>query len=205
MKVNKQSTSTHKTSLVVSFIKEYMDEEDSTLLYEPLIESFLKEDKLPRYLKDGYEHLENMKVETYGCVYVITDESGRAKVGATSSTPFSRLSALQTGNAEELKVDNVFWAHNFWKMESFLHHVNDFSHVRGEWYWVSSEELSEQLKKHGFKFHDQNHTIQVLESYIQRIKEYKVDVLKKRGIVSELDRQKPVSLKEMIETLRGGD
>ena len=87
-------------------------------------------------------------------IYVISDGMGHIKVGK-SRDPESRLRALQTGHANELRlifcIDMPDWE------EAFFHDLLSEDHIRGEWFH-DTERARKNLNIHGKLF------VPVLES-----------------------------------------
>ncbi len=66
-------------------------------------------------------------------LYVIGPKSGPFKIGITNDIK-RRLSGLQTGNAAELLVHNVFNAEDAKRVESSVHAALSSARVNGEWF-----------------------------------------------------------------------
>jgi Meiotically up-regulated gene 113 len=72
-------------------------------------------------------------------VYLIRANDGRYKIGIAKN-PNQRISQLQTGNSDKLKLIETYQSENASKIESALH--NRYSHARnvGEWFDLSVTE-----------------------------------------------------------------
>jgi len=79
-------------------------------------------------------------------VYLIRGNDGRYKIGIAKN-PKKRISQLQTGNSDKMKIIEVYQSDNASKIETALH--NQYSHVRqsGEWFDLSVIDESNFIKK----------------------------------------------------------
>lgn len=57
-----------------------------------------------RHAKDAWATMFQSEDDNTGAIYLIQDGRGRVKIGWTDSTPAKRLAALQTGNADTLRL-----------------------------------------------------------------------------------------------------
>ena len=70
-----------------------------------------------------------------GYIYLISDESGRVKIGITKNMIEERVNQLQTGNAEKLTV--LFLSnpvYHYEEIEAKAHEKFSSAHIRGEWF-----------------------------------------------------------------------
>lgn len=74
-------------------------------------------------------------------VYLIRANDGRYKIGIAKN-PAKRLSQLQTGNSDELKLIETYNSYNARKIESILHNRYAYGKERGEWFNLSIAEES---------------------------------------------------------------
>lgn len=75
-----------------------------------------------------------------GYVYLIgeIDNSGRYKIGSTRAKDVNhRLKQLQTGNASELYIKEVFETEHPFKLEKMLHNHFKYKNLNGEWFELS--------------------------------------------------------------------
>lgn len=81
----------------------------------------------------------NFDAISWTCVYFIQAESGPIKIGTTNSL-FQRLSAIQTGNHENLKIIGALTGDD----QSEKEHHEKFAHlrIRGEWFRPGDDLLS---------------------------------------------------------------
>jgi len=79
-----------------------------------------------------------------GLIYLINElDTDNYKIGYTNAkTTNSRKLTLQTGNSKELIVVKTFKTKNPSKLEKMLHRHFNQSHINGEWYLLSSEDIS---------------------------------------------------------------
>lgn len=73
-------------------------------------------------------------------VYLISDESGRVKIGA-SDDPAARLAQLQTANPEKLTL--LAMCHGGEEFERVLHERFDYCRLSGEWFDSSVMEIDD--------------------------------------------------------------
>lgn len=71
-----------------------------------------------------------------GYVYFIENELGQVKVGMTRKLPGARLSAFQTGSAQQLRLLYAFPSTDPRRLERQLHQTLQVAgaHIRGEWF-----------------------------------------------------------------------
>lgn len=80
-------------------------------------------------------------------IYLIGDEHGRVKIGVFAFVPESRLTQLQTGNADALQLLDYVFVKDAYKVEAELHEKYDHLKVRGEWFQYTPEISLEHLKQ----------------------------------------------------------
>lgn len=76
-----------------------------------------------------------------GKLYVI-ESSGLYKIGITKQPMGKRLKDLQTGNPTSLNLILVKHCSNYVKIEKYFHRLFKHKHIRGEWFKLSSYDLS---------------------------------------------------------------
>ncbi len=90
-------------------------------------------------------------------VYFITqseiEENGylQIKIGKTKQQIEKRISQLQTGNSSPLKLMGWICTKNYNQVESKLHKKYKTSNIQGEWFWLSSKSVLDELKSHGIE------------------------------------------------------
>ena len=72
-------------------------------------------------------------------IYLIRGNDGKYKIGIAKN-PQKRLSQLQTGNSDELKIIDTYHTRHARKIESILHNYYSYGKQRGEWFILSIEE-----------------------------------------------------------------
>ena len=73
------------------------------------------------------------------------------KIGYTRKDPKVRLSQLQVAHAKELIVYKTIETEYVNEWETFLHSILKYKHIRGEWYYLATDEVDlihEQYEKH---------------------------------------------------------
>ena len=186
----------NRRNSVRNFIKAYLEKDESIIDYEPLVRAIVEDDMFPYVIKEMNKHVSDIKNENYGCVYLISDSLGRKKIGITNVTPQSRLDTFQTGNAEQLKIDNVFWSFDYKAMERYLHQENSRLHIRGEWFWVDEPHIVYQLDKQQFNYYNENKNLEIISAYENKVKEYKKMLFNKNILDFELSRGETMSSTE---------
>lgn len=78
-------------------------------------------------------------------VYFIWDGEAM-KIGLTTKGANKRIKQLQTGNSKNLEIFRTVKTDNPFVLERFLHDVFGERRVRGEWFSVSSEEVSSLVR-----------------------------------------------------------
>lgn len=99
-----------------------------------------------RILKEFEHHRKMKEGKGYGCVYIIIDESGRRKIGITNKEVTNRLNALQTSNAEVLKVEQELWGYGYETLEKKLHVYFNDKRILGEWFNLEQEDVLDIMK-----------------------------------------------------------
>jgi hypothetical protein len=79
-------------------------------------------------------------------VYLIRGNDGRYKIGIAKN-PKKRISQLQTGNSDKIKIIETYQSDNASKIETALH--NQYSHAKtvGEWFDLGVSDESNFIKK----------------------------------------------------------
>lgn len=81
-----------------------------------------------------------------GYIYLIENtETLEYKIGITRNDPEKRLKQLQTGSAAILDLKAWFHTKYPYRLESILHKNYAPSHVHGEWYALTSEQVENFL------------------------------------------------------------
>lgn len=79
-------------------------------------------------------------------VYLIRGNNGKYKIGIAKN-PEKRLSQLQTGNSDDLKLIETYKSDNARKIETILHNHYMCEKERGEWFNLSITEEVSFIKK----------------------------------------------------------
>ena len=78
-----------------------------------------------------------------GYVYLICDpKNDYYKIGVTTGSIEKRLKSLQTGNGTELHIVSHVRTNTPFKLEKFLHFKFGLEREVGEWFTLSSDEIS---------------------------------------------------------------
>lgn len=79
-------------------------------------------------------------------VYFAVSESGRVKIGYTTTSLKTRLSAIQNGNPEKIEMKAVIYGGTY-STESRLHRMFQVDRLTGEWF-SPSKEMDEIIAAH---------------------------------------------------------
>jgi len=83
-----------------------------------------------------------------GTVYLMFDEENEVcKIGATNGRVEKRLRELQTGNSSKIHVMDIFETPNPFKIENFLHIHYRTQHKRGEWFYLTQDDMDKFQEK----------------------------------------------------------
>lgn len=95
-----------------------------------------------------------------GYIYCIVDQSARYKLGFAENVE-QRLSDLQVGNAELLKIEYRLQVKDARRAETALHNIFAADHIRGEWFKIQNLQLLRKI----FRIEETNEReIRLLES-----------------------------------------
>jgi ParB/RepB/Spo0J family partition protein len=144
---------------VPCWVREMTDDEAKDLLFKGNIQAPYTEEEYKRWLK-GWQKFQDKKIarllgrkpkevrriKLRGAVYIIAAVNlGMYKIGHTSRGVQSRLIQLQTSSPFDLYVVSAYFVDNSKKVEKALHQHFDIRLKRGEWFELSSEQVSEAI------------------------------------------------------------
>lgn len=78
-------------------------------------------------------------------VYLIYSQANNSYKIGISKNPIKRLKELQTGNSDKLEILSIFESLFANKLEKTLHRQFNHLHDRGEWFFLSEQEVSNFL------------------------------------------------------------
>ena len=79
-----------------------------------------------------------------GSIYLASAEgSGRYKIGLTTGAVKTRVKSFRTGSAFPIAIEFDFYAKDVAAMEMALHKRFDHCRVKGEWFYLSKQDISE--------------------------------------------------------------
>ena len=85
------------------------------------------------------------------------------KIGITKNDPKKRIKQLQTGNPSDLFLEKQFHSEHANLVESTLHRQFASNHIRGEWFYMTQEDVDSfvdecEKKERNFKMLKQENT-----------------------------------------------
>lgn len=88
-----------------------------------------------------------MKGKVYLLIEYGNEEKDRYKIGITKNSIEKRISALQTGNPNEIRLVEYYESVNYKKIERILHRLYSSDHEKGEWFVLSAEDVKSFLNE----------------------------------------------------------